>query len=783
MSESKLPNGGYSMTNGSNYMLDGFHFDTDYNDGVLDGARLPEAKGLSGLPEGMIPNDSPSFSDIPLGINTHTDLNIEEITREAGQNINLVDHSWLASQPEPDLDGLRSLEEVLKDMQEGKSGNPEANQLKTLQDSWGSASTDGINIIPNSNRKNIPYQNSYRKDQSSLPGDDYRQKQEKLHRKLAYGHSMKNLLSEVEGKDVLSIKSKLASEYGLHGRVYIKEEHFPGLFNGRWNEVINKRCATSMYIIPKNKDCAFDRFLGMEVVKDIPWNKAAKSLLPKLESYGVKVASGNSKERLQNAFIDLIEGRVAREEKSATWFPQQIDQSSLISLDQAQEELKNAREENIFVASYEEVEQTKIEKKLERIAHELVAQNFLDEEQVSAIVASDRTASQKIERLYVVASQPTRVSEYEGQGKSASYHNMKKRQVQSDAHIPKKEDRELQNRELQAVLKVSKLVKAGLVSFEEVEKVVKGKKTPEEKLASVVKYIKKPGKTASYDEYSLTEHRMVKDRSKALDSVPDKAKRASANLWKEAHSKVEKLLSTGLLSQDNYKKIESIKDPNDFVRKAFDLASRPSTATQYVGEETAHILGQKKSNTMSASEMKVATWVRQKISEGAAGEELDVLLATRFNQNVLNEYSSRIASIREEHEGLSGHAYVDADAYMTKGTEGCDKGSLFHRANQIPTLLKTAKCGSCVFNTGGSCQKYNKQIIASVNEVVESPASYQKEMIRLANASDSEKTASLFVNNYDEGEFNLTASENIELQEDMPSSEKLSGILFGGFEI
>jgi hypothetical protein len=107
---------------------------------------------------------------------------------------------------------------------------------------------------------------------------------------------------------------------------------------------------------------------------EVPWNKAAKSLLPKLESYGVKVASGNSKERLQSAFIDLIEGRVAREEKSATWFPQQIDQASLISLDQAQEELKNAREENIFVASYEEVEQTKIEKKLERIAHELVAQ-------------------------------------------------------------------------------------------------------------------------------------------------------------------------------------------------------------------------------------------------------------------------------------------------------------------------------------------------------------------------------------------------------------------------
>ena len=34
---SKMPNGGFSLTNGSNYMLDGFHFDTEYNDGVIDG--------------------------------------------------------------------------------------------------------------------------------------------------------------------------------------------------------------------------------------------------------------------------------------------------------------------------------------------------------------------------------------------------------------------------------------------------------------------------------------------------------------------------------------------------------------------------------------------------------------------------------------------------------------------------------------------------------------------------------------------------------------------------
>ena len=94
---SKMPNGGFSLTNGSNYMLDGFHFDTEYNDGVIDGARLPEAKGLAGLPRGIVPPDGSLHSDMPEGLVVEADLNMAELTKDAGQDINLVDHSWLAS--------------------------------------------------------------------------------------------------------------------------------------------------------------------------------------------------------------------------------------------------------------------------------------------------------------------------------------------------------------------------------------------------------------------------------------------------------------------------------------------------------------------------------------------------------------------------------------------------------------------------------------------------------------------------------------------------------------
>ena len=114
MSNSKLPNGGYSLTNGSNYMLDGFQFDTEYGNGVYEKARLPEAKGLTTLPSGMIPTGAPLNSDLPTGVEVDLGLDLSEMTKDASdQLIPLVDHSWLASNPQENLDGMRSHEEVL----------------------------------------------------------------------------------------------------------------------------------------------------------------------------------------------------------------------------------------------------------------------------------------------------------------------------------------------------------------------------------------------------------------------------------------------------------------------------------------------------------------------------------------------------------------------------------------------------------------------------------------------------------------------------------------------
>lgn len=778
---SKLPNGGYSLTQGSNYMMDGFHFDTEYGGGVLEKARLPEAKGLSTLPSGMIPLDSEGHSDIPDGLEMDIDLNIDEITKEAGQDINLVDHSWLASEPEPDLSGERSLEEVFKHLAEGRFENPQVNQLKTLQDAWGSESTTGLDIVPNENRKNRPYQNSYSDQQSQLPADDYRQKMEKLHRKLAYGDPMARVLENEQGEDILSLQSKLASEYGLHGRVYIKEEYFPGLFNGKWNEVINQKCATAMYIIPKQSDCAFDRFLGMEVVKTIPWKRVASTLLPRLETYGVKIASGSSKERVQRAFIDLIEGRVTTASSSSTWFQIQEDQSDLVSLDHARKVLGASQQEFEYIPTQEERHETKVSSKLARIAHQLVTQGFLETEVVESVVASNKTSKQKIDRLYQIASQPSESSVYQGVGKDVHAHVTKKKVIEGKVSS----NRVTEGKKIAS--QIDHFVSIGIISKQDADQALALKGNAKYKALYRLAVDGTSAKSGEFQGQHFEAH-VGKRASLPMGKVTSKETVNITQRRAKAKGQIEKVVKAGLITAKTANKIiAKHRTPEAKVKAVFDYLARPEKAQKYEGIVTsAHVLTARESlpkkTAHDAQGEKIATWLRQKISEGSAGNEVDILLASRFSQSLLDSHADRIASVRAEHEGLSGHAYVDGSAYMTNGTEGCEKGALIHRANQIPTLLKTAKCGSCVFNSGGTCQKYNKPIIASVNEIVDNPKSIQKENLRLANATDSEKTASLFVNNYDPDEFGLASNSDVDV-DDETSNEVLGDVLFGGFEV
>jgi hypothetical protein len=893
MSKSSLPNGGFSLTNGSNYMLDGFHFDTEYNNGPFEKARLPEVKGLSVLPSGMIPLDNPITSEIPVGVEADFDLDLSEFTKSATQDISIVDHSWLATQPKPNLEGLRSHEDIIEQFSEGRFEHPEVNQLKALEQAWGT-STTGLDIVPNSQRKHDKYQNNYGSGISSLPGDDYREVREKALRKLAYGKEslqeivaeIENLLVEKEPEKAEKLASELRQHHGLYGRVYVREKDFPGLFNGRWDEVLNKRCASVQYIISEHEDCVFDRFLGRKVVasvKEIDWKEAYQLLMPKLKSFGVRKASGTHKEILKKAFIDLMAGDLEKYERPQTWWSVQENHFDKMSSEEALRKLATSKVNPIHISTPDEVGEIKTSAKLERIASQLVAEGFLDDEQVEAVLCGcGKTAREKIARLYEISAKPQDVGGYEGYGKEAHVHTPERRQKETE--FVSREDLNFKKRLSFVMTRAQALVQTGFVSLKDVESVVSThKRNPElilkslfkrasesvkiqvgtyegigesssiqsfsansdhlfkkeaervrvvnastkkaqaqsiqrkvqdlvgmdlisvadvikvtkkastnaDKLLAVLKHIENtPLKVASYkgtiynSDERLNESQLAKKQNLFMERQASQSKRAYEA---QVQAQVQTMLDNRLITEQDFEQtLKKYATPDARLHALQEIASKPKridkSASSLKAKQTAHFMNTTKKTASSTSEARVATWLRQKMTEGVAGKELDALLAGRFAENILNEHQSRIASLREEHEGISGHAYVDATAYVTEGSEGCDKGALIHRANQIPALLNTTKCATCVFNTDGQCQKYNKAIIDNPSLVVGNVQKYQKDMIRLANSSDAERTASLFTNNYDEDEFSLEQDAQIELDES-PSHEQLGSILFGGFEV
>jgi hypothetical protein len=167
-------------------------------------------------------------------------------------------------------------------------------------------------------------------------------------------------------------------------------------------------------------------------------------------------------------------------------------------------------------------------------------------------------------------------------------------------------------------------------------------------------------------------------------------------------------------------------------------------------------------------------WARQQMSSGVAGEELDFFLRGKYASPLLKAASGLLKEVRAEHEGLSGHAYVDAAAYATpKGVSGCERGATLHRTNQIKYVMAMSRCASCTLkNADGVCSQYNKKLVSSVP--VGDPAGYQQEMIRLANAPQEEKIANLF----NPSEFSLQNDAYIELDEDT-QVEGLGDVVFG----
>lgn len=97
----------------------------------------------------------------------------------------------------------------------------------------------------------------------------------------------------------------LNEERGLMGNVYVLASAYPQIETGKWNKAIKKASPHAQYLLVDSGSAldGQDSFNGMKVVTEVPYKKAFELYKPLLEATGRKVASGNAREILKQAFL------------------------------------------------------------------------------------------------------------------------------------------------------------------------------------------------------------------------------------------------------------------------------------------------------------------------------------------------------------------------------------------------------------------------------------------------------------------------------------------------
>ena len=726
-SESHLPDGGYVPVTGYNYGLDGFDFDTDYGDGVEDGAVLPEAYGLAELPDGMLP-EAPSDEREAVP-NNYTGPAVQVSQRtgplhkhmadpwgllksgqvmDEGENAQLGKQSGLA-----DLDWL---DPTLQQDEARLPVNPVDKSQSALEKAWTDRRTNGLELIPNRNKEIERYQAEVRDpgQVSGLPGvDGVKLAMMRAMRRSACGYPLSDLLKEAAraigrpDATARAIAGLLTDEHGLAGNVFIRAAAFPGMHNGRWDSLIKKKCSGAAFIIaePNTKMAAFDNYLGKKVVSEIPWDDALSIYLPRLKVAGADLNGTDPREILKKAF--LKGGKPAP--KSRTAFVTHQTPAETVGLEEAKREFAASEtgvQEKLKKATLDSV----LGDRARRHVMRLVSTGVLTKQSAAEIVSSGKSPKQMLRAAAEVLK--AKAATYETSG----IHNKDKvtfKKVRNEWATAVSED--LKKTKLaQAREHVSSLARKGYITDAQAKKLIES------------------------------------------DRNAGQLVRAASHVVSLNSSKRGKITES------------EVRDYEGRVYK--ELVSESRTA-----------------KTSSVDIRKLVKWARIQMSEGVIGKDFDDLISARFSKTLVEAAGHELIQIREAHEGLSGQLYVDTEAYATPdGTKGCDRGAARHRTNGLKFALCMPRCGTCRFANklpdGTSvCQKYNKTLVDA--PPVEDPAQYQAEAIRLAGASDAEITASLFAS-YDPGEFSLSNDSMTGFDfNDTPDHEELSGVFFGGLHL
>ena len=805
-----LPSDLFTPTEGSTFGLDGYP-DTAYNEGVLHQWDNASVRGLAGLPDGVIGGDA--------GWEKTSAINWEGFTLpeelDAEDHADLVDHTWLDPEQVQDPNRLPKTPHVA---------------VPELEEAWGAGRrTDGVNLVPYVDKDRAEYEASIRapSKKASAPAAAVRDAVSRAWRRVTAGTPIRDVGTELAttlGNDAHRAKvafDAMRGEVGLVGKVYVRADAYPKCATGRWADTVRKTACDAQYVLAK-ADCAgcvmaqqgrCAAFGGRRIVSEVPYAEAIQVYGPRIAAFGVRIASGDPKEALRRGLRAAAASKVVVPETNFTVVTD-VDRARALRTATAPTAVRTPDE----VRAERELNAVRL-----RVAR-YVRDGLIGRDDAAHIVVNVRDPAEMLRRAAAVAARPVAAGAYSGAENDLVHQVTDRGLTAAPAPVV---SRDPERRRVHAA--ITRWQGEGRITDVMARRLTASTADPAD-VARAAAQLVAASKTSQYhgvrqgDARTTTRRASESDVMRELQAAESRAASAQRILDYEAtrrerattrearraaaiSAKVSAVVAeirrgvrgTALASfihrtiaPDEVREASATLDP--VLRRTAALSDRPSEARGYadVAYTAAPQFARTASDAPPADVSRLTRWARRLMTEGVAGSELDARIAARFASGVRTAGTDAVSALRRAHEGLSGHVYVDAEAYATKvGTDGCVEGARHHRANGVPTVLEMPnKCGPCVHRKARAdgivaCSVYGKPLIRSAAEVVDDPARHQRDMIRMADAPDHEATASLFATTYDQSEFNLgldTDLDNI-VVDDMPETEAVGEYLFGGIEL
>lgn len=737
--ESELPGDAFTWTDGSNYGLDGFYFTQTMEEGLDHGDQsgwsgpiVPAQTAEIDLPEGFVTDEPDPVIDDDIAV-PEDDFDLTQMLSEDEGSVfdtdktatSLANLDWLDPTQEQDPERLPEPRDsgFFSDEPSGS-----IHIIPELEEAWGvKKRTDGLHLVPNKDKEIADYEKSIESGLPATPGVEKSAADIAWHIKRAvrlstYGETIGKINVELHkalGRDSLIARrafAQVAADHGLNGTVFVRASAFPGIKNGKWVEHLRKVARTARYVITDDPSVAAK--LGMTMVTEVPWKAAFAYYAPRLRAAGYALPAlkaGSTaetyKETLRRAF--LTGPKV--EAHAPTPKPVEVRPADTVTAEQARAAFSQAEKPTRAAVGRDEAALAR-KAVLVHIAKAVKA-GLLDHADALRLGQS-QAAPHDIQRAaadIIKANQLPRSKVYAGLGVNVT---AARQRAERDAAWGALKQAELDAAQLKkAHAQVARMVESGML-------------------------------TAKEAKHAL-----------AQATAAEVLKIASAIVQAAGQHRKPELRAS---------KTREFQGP--LIQAAIPSSPKPKVIAS--SDEGMHRLA-KKSGIKVAEFKQLASWLRQQMSEGVAGGELDTLLRVRFASPLRKAAEPMVTALRKEHEGLSGFLYVDAAAYASPtGTTGCEAAAPKHRANQVKFVKAMDRCSGCVFaNANGVCRKYGKELL---HKLPSDAQAFRAAMLKMADAPDHELTASLF----DPSEYALQGNLDVSL-DSAPSSKELGDVLFG----